>query len=124
MIIEAGYDLFELFAPKLFGRRGSKTRRGTWVIAMDENLRNMHLTKVGGDASDAIENRIPKIVKGFYHDGPRYSFRDYVGYEHLPRTASILGPHEYPCDCLACTQHEEMLQRNRERHQAAQAETS
>jgi hypothetical protein len=181
MIIEAGYDLFELFAPKLFGRRGSKTRRGTWVIAMDENLRNMHLTKVGGDASDAIENRIPKIVKAlnkrsfrpvayyalahldtelpdacdhefehlletlqlapelidhellgtylsngksFYHDGPRYSFRDYLGYEHLPRTASIPGPHEYPCDCLACTQHEEMLQRNRERHQAAQAETS
>ena len=181
MIIEAGYDLFELFAPKLFAKHGSTRRLGTWVIAMDENLRNMHLTKVGGDASDAIENRIPNIVealnkrsfrpvayyalahldtelhddcddefeqllealqlapelidhellgtylsngKSLYRSGPRYSFRDYVGYEHLPRTASIPGPHEYPCSCLACTQHEEMLQRNRERHRAAQPETS
>jgi hypothetical protein len=181
MIIEAGYDLFERFAPKLFAKHGSKRRLGTWVLAMEENLRNIHLTKAGGDASEAIENRIPKIVKALnkrsfcpvpyyalahldtdlhddcdpefehlleilqlapeliehellgtylsngrslYHSGPRYSFRDYVGYEHLPRTASILGPHEYPCACLACTQHEEMLQRNRERHQAAQAETS
>jgi hypothetical protein len=151
------------------------------VIAMDENLRNMHMTKVGGDASDAIENRIPKIVealnkrsfrpvvyyalahldtelqddydnefehlleilrmapelidhellgtylsngKSLYHDGPRYSFRDYVGYEHLPRTASIPGPHEYPCSCPACTQHEEMLQRNWERHSAGEAAES
>ena len=178
MIIEAGYDLFELFAHKLFTKRGSRSRQETWVIAMDENLRNMHMTKVGGDASDAIENRIPKIVKALnkrsfrpvayyalahldtelhgdydnvfehlletlrmapeliehellgaylsngkslYHDGPRYSFRDYVGYEHLPRTASIPGPHEFHCSCLACMQHQEMLQRNRERHDAAEA---
>lgn len=78
MIIEAGYDLFELFAPKLFGKHGSKRRQGTWVIAMDENL----------------------------------------------RTASIPGPHEYPCSCLTCTEHQEMLQRNRERHRAAQAAES
>jgi hypothetical protein len=29
MIIEAGYDLFELFAPKLFAKRGAKRRLGT-----------------------------------------------------------------------------------------------
>ena len=176
MIIEAGYDLFELFAPKLFAKHGTQRQQGIWVLAMDENLRNLHLTKVSGGASNAIEDRIPQIVKALnkhslrrvayyalahldtalhddysaefdhlnetlrlapelieheclgtylsngkdlYSSGPRYSFRDYVGYEHLPRTATILGPHEYPCSCLACTQHEEMLQRNRERHRAA-----
>jgi len=178
MIIEAGYDLFELFAPMLFVKHRSKAKRGTWVLAMDESLRNLHTTKVGGDASEAIENRIPNIVtalnkralcpvayyavahldtqlshdysepfehfaetlrlapeliqhellsiyfsngKSLYRDGPRYSFRDYIGYEHLPRTATIPGPHECSCSCLACTQHEEMLQRNRERHRAATA---
>ncbi|MBX3091203.1 MAG: hypothetical protein KF801_01690 [Cryobacterium sp.] len=160
MIIEAGYDLLELFAPKLFAKHGSKRRTNTWVIAMDENLRHLHLTKVGGDASSPIEERIPQIVKalnksklrpvvyyalahldtelhgdyeaefdhlneilelapelieyeclgtyltngkGFFSSGPRYSFRDYIGYEHLPRTATVLGPHERPCTCLACT---------------------
>ena len=180
MIIEAGYDLFQLFVPKLFAKRGSKMRQGTWAIAMDENLRSMLLTKVRGDASAPIEDRIPKIVKalnkrafrpvayyalahldtelhddygeqfvhfedtlrlapelieyellglyftngqGFYSSGPDYSFRDYVGYEHLPRDAVIPGPHEYPCSCVACTQHEEMLCRNRERHQPATNDT-
>ena len=179
MIIEAGYDLFELFAPKLFAKRGSKARRATWVVAMDENLRNMHMAKVGGDASGPIENHIHNVVKalnkravrdvayyalahldtefhddycnqfehieetlrlapeliehellglyvsngkGLYSCGPRYSFRDYVGYEHLPRNAIIQGPHEMPCSCLACTQHEEMLRRNRERHHATTKE--
>lgn len=181
MIIEAGYDILELFAPKLFIKRVSKTKRGTWVLAMDEDLRNLHVTEVGGDASEPIENRLAHIVtalnersfrpvayyalaqldtdlrgdykgtfdhlletlelapelidyellctylsngKGFYSSGLRYSFRDYVGYEHLPRAASIPGPHDFHCSCLACTQHEEMLQRNREQHRAAQAEKS
>ncbi|MBB5633738.1 hypothetical protein BKA04_001961 [Cryobacterium mesophilum] len=62
MIIEAGYDLFELFAPKIFAKPRAKGRHGTWVLALDENLRNQHLTKVGGDASDVIENRIHKVV--------------------------------------------------------------
>lgn len=36
MIIEAGYDLLELLAPKLFVRVRSKRRFKTWVLAMDE----------------------------------------------------------------------------------------
>ncbi len=181
MIIEAGYDLFELFAPKLFAKPHAKGGNGTWVLALDENLRNQHMAKVGGDASDAIENRIPKFVKALnkralrpvtyyavahldtelhggysepfehfsetlrlapeliehellsiyfsngksiYSDGPRYSFRDYFGYEYLPRNATIPGPHEYPCACLACTQHDEMLRRNRERYEATTTDES
>lgn len=179
MIIEAGYDLFELFAPRLFAQCGSSARRGTWVLAMDENLRNLHLKKVGGDSSAPIEDRIPRIVKSLtkgslrpvvyyavahldtglrddyssqfhqfdetlrlapeliehellctyfsngkdlYSSGPRYSFRDYVGLEHLPRTATVLGPHKFPCSCPACTQFEAMLKRNRARHQASTSE--
>ena len=174
MIIEAGYDLFELFAPKLFVRRTAKRRLGTWVIAMDENLRNLYMEEVGGEASEPLGDRIPQVAealnknelghvayyalaqldtglsgdrsaefqslietlrlapelieheclgiflsdgKGLYGSGPRFSFRDYIGYEHLPRTAFFPGPHEYPCSCMACTQHDEMLQRNWERHQ-------
>ena len=49
---------------------------------------------------------------------PRYSFRDYVGMEDLPRVAICPGPHGYPCECLACTQFDERLQRNRERADA------
>ena len=181
MIIEAGYDLMELFAPKLFVKRGSKRRTNTWVIAMDENLRHLHLTEVGGDASNPIEERIPQIEKALnkhklrpvvyyalahldtnlhddcdaefdhldetlrlapelieylnlgiylsngkdvYSSGPRYSFRDYIGYEHLPRNAIILGPHECPCSCQACTQHDEMLRRNWEKHHGGDSEKS
>jgi|SRR5690606_19552940 len=181
MIIEAGYDLFELFAPKLFVRRSAKRRQGTWVIAMDENLRNLYTEEVGGEASEPIANRVadvaealnkhslghvayyalaqldtelsgdwsgyfedlceplrlsPELIehemigtflsdgKGVYSSGPRYSFRDYFGYEHLPRTAFFPGPHEYRCSCVACTQHEEVLQRNWERHQSTNPEKS
>ena len=143
---------------------------------MDENLRYQGMKTVSGDASGAIESRIPKIVKalnkrairrvayyalahldtelhddysdqfeqleetlrlapeliehellglylsngqGFYNSGPRYSFRDYVGYEHLPRNAIIAGPHEIPCTCVACKQRDEMLRRNWDRNNAA-----
>ncbi|MHA6695272.1 hypothetical protein [Homoserinimonas sp. A520] len=173
MIIEAGYDLFELFAPKIFVRRTAKRRQGTWVLAMDENLRNLYVEEVGGEASTPIDDRILDVVKAldahslgrvtyyalaqldtglvgefdaeFEHlvetlrlapelidyemlgvflsdgkgvrgTGPRYSFRDYVGYEHLPRVAFLPGPHEVPCNCLACAQHEVRLQRSWERN--------
>lgn len=142
-----------------------------WVLALDENLRNLYLTKVGGKQRD-VENRLHAVKKaldgrglspvvywaaavvetdyggdleeGFHHidtvlrdaalladhhylgcyfsDGkqlygsvPRYSFRDYPLLSHLPRAAACLGPHELDCTCLACTQFEERLQRNREK---------
>ena len=174
MIIEAGYDILELFAPKLFKRR-ARNRRGMWVLALDENLRNLYLAKVGGKHRE-VEDRLHAIAKAldgrdlhavaywsaavldteysgdleheFHHidttlreaalladrqylgcyfsngkelygSTPRYSFRDYVGLEGLPRAAVCPGPHEVDCSCLACTQFEERLRRNRERHAAA-----
>lgn len=53
--------------------------------------------------------------EGYYSSVARYSFRDYIGLEHLPRSASFPGPHAYPCDCPACKQHELMLETNRKR---------
>lgn len=79
-------------------------------------------------ASELIEHELLNVYfsngKSLYIRGPRYSFRDYFGYEHLPRTVSLPGPHEYPCSCLACTQHDEMLRRNQERYEAATADES
>ena len=174
MIIEAGYDILELFAPKVF-KRQTRDRRGMWVLALDENLRNLYVAKVGGKDRD-VEDRLHAIAKAldgrdlhtvaywaaaildtnfsgdletkFHHvdstlreaalladryylgcyvsDGkelygntPQYSFRDYLGLEHLPRAAVCAGPHEFPCECLACTQFEERLRRNRERREAS-----
>jgi hypothetical protein len=142
-----------------------------WVLALDENLRNLYMTKVGGKQRD-VENRLHAVAKaldgrrlrpvaywaaavvetdyggdleeGFHHidttlreaalladhqylgcyfsngkelygSVPRYSFRDYLGLEHLPRAAMCAGPHEFDCSCLACTQFEELLQRNRQK---------
>ena len=48
---------------------------------------------------------------------PRYSFRDYPDLGHLPRSGVVLGPHDVVCDCFACAQHSELLERNRARHQ-------
>jgi hypothetical protein len=53
---------------------------------------------------------------GFFSTVPRYSFRDYIGLEHLPRAASCAGPHEWlDCPCAACVQFDELLQANRQR---------
>ena len=174
MIIEAGYDILELFSPKVFKRR-ARYRRGMWVLALDENLRNLYMAKVGGKHQD-VENRLHAVAKAldrrglspitywaaavvdtdysgdleeeFHHidsmlseaalladhhylgcyfsngkelygSVPRYSFRDYIGLEHLPRAAACPGPHEIGCTCLACTQFEERLERNRQRHDAS-----
>ncbi|SKA98989.1 hypothetical protein SAMN06295879_2645 [Agreia bicolorata] len=54
---------------------------------------------------------------GAFSTVPRYSFRDYVGLEHLPRAASFPGPHEWlDCPCAACVQHEKLLKEIRTRH--------
>lgn len=182
MIIEAGYDVAILIHPKLFAKRGARRKSGTWIVAMDEDLRFLYTAKVGGDATAPVLDRIPNIVKALtkYNDVwtvahyvlahldtdlqgsfqsqqsndyfvelhdlddtltqtaaladhkllgvyvssgeilcgtvPRYSFRDYAGLEHLPRAAVFSGPHGFSCTCGACTQHEEMLRRNREKY--------
>ena len=177
MIIEAGYDILQLFSPKIFKRRAHH-RRGMWVLALDENLRNLYLAKVGGKQRD-VETRLHAIAKALdgrglspvaywaaavvdtgysgdlhaefehiettlseaallaehhylgcyfsngkelYSSTPRYSFRDYPAMSYFPRAASCAGPHSFDCACLACTQFEERLRRNRERNDAAAEE--
>ncbi len=179
MIIEAGYDLFQLFAPHLFPKKRKPGRKAMWVIAMDDQLRQLYVKKVKGDAGATMESRVcdiadslaghfptptayfavgcldtdlrgdygaeferqydtlrsaPELIehefignylsngKSLYSSAPRYSFRDYVGLEHLPRVAILPGPHEYPCECLACVQFEEKLRANWERHAALDLE--
>ena len=58
-----------------------------------------------------------------YSSAPRYSFRDYVGYEDLPRAAVIPGPHGFDCVCVACAQHEAILAENRRRYEALHADS-
>lgn len=173
MIIEAGYDILELFSPKLFPRR-SAHRPGMWVLALDEDLRNLYIAKVGGK-NLSVSDRVVKIAKALdgrnqrpvaywaaaivdtsysgdlsdafrhvddtlreaalladrqylgcyvsdgkdlYGSTPRYSFRDYPLLAHLPRPAICAGPHDFDCACLACTQFEERMRRNRERREA------
>jgi hypothetical protein len=62
--------------------------------------------------------RLVRDEEWVYSSWPRYSFRDYIGKEHLPRAAVLQGPHDYPCDCLACTQHQEYIEERRAARQA------
>ncbi|WP_022885510.1 hypothetical protein [Glaciibacter superstes] len=174
MIIEAGYDLMELLHPEVF--KDEASRRGLWVLAMDEDLRLSFIRKVRDDVPSSLDAVIPDLVTSLdceplqvryfvlahmvphtehgiadevqaqdelindspalveyeflgrfvfdgeyvYSSAPRYRFRDYIGYEHLPRTATFPGPHEFiTCSCMACRQYEAKLARNRERHEAA-----
>lgn len=58
--------------------------------------------------------------ENLYSSAPRYTFRDYVGREDLPRAAVIPGPHEYlRCTCLACAQYEAKLAAGRMRHRVS-----
>jgi len=50
---------------------------------------------------------------GFSSSVPRFSFRDYIGLEQLPRAVSVLGPHEVGCECVACVHFEQLLHENR-----------
>jgi hypothetical protein len=65
---------------------------------------------------DELLHMSPELVEFRYfgrvvYDGkwiltswPRYRFRDYIGYEDLPRTATFPGPHSFQCECPACGQ--------------------
>jgi len=61
MIIEAGYDLYQLLAPKLL--RGKKPRDATWVVVMDEDLRFMLIAKVRTSVHDSVESQATQIYK-------------------------------------------------------------
>jgi len=71
----------------------------TWVHLDDELLRT---------SPELVEFRYlgRAIYDGrwIFTSWPRYSFRDYFGYEDLPRTATFPGPHSFECECPACEQ--------------------
>lgn len=81
-----------------------------WLHGIDERIREspdlLNFYMLGQVAFDPT---------GYYSSVPRYSFRDYIGLERLPRAASFAGPHTCPCDCPACTQHDRMLEANPKR---------
>ena len=161
MIIEAGYDLGMRLTPFLARRRN---RRALWIIAMDDQLRELFIDQVSPkfagsvgahiddlrdilspdrehppakyfalahgigklrvndphrgivDRDDQLVHESPELIDYRYlgrmvYDGewifttwPRYSFRDYIGFEDLPRTAIFAGPHGTACECPACEQ--------------------
>ena len=174
MIIEAGYDVVQLLDASV--NKTGRSRRGLWMLSMDENLRvvaqpritaRMHLpveayidevslalrrspvpvTYIAlGYATTlpldepfwlhAVDERLSsdgwlgdvellgQVVfarDGFVSTVPRFSFRDYIGLEHLPRSVSVLGPHDVGCECVACVHFEQMLRENRQRRAGASA---
>jgi hypothetical protein len=161
VIIEAGYDLGMRLMPVL---RRAKGRQGLWVMAMDQDLREVSISRVSRWFKGSIDQHLAELHRTLssrdntalaryfalahglpqlsdddstatwvhlddelvhtsvelvdfrylgrvVYDGkwiftswPRYSFRDYLGLEDLPRTATYLGPHSFKCGCPACEQ--------------------
>jgi len=82
-----------------------------WLYDLDQIIKN-HPDLDGHE----LLGQVVFDETGFFSTIPRYSFRDYVGLEHLPRAASFAGPHEWSnCPCAACVQHEKLLEENRAR---------
>ena len=175
MIIEAGYDVLEILAPKVFTKRSIAS--GMWVLLLDADLRNIRVAKLKVKPTDDWDTRVSAIAKALkskknYRQAkyfvvarldtalgealgdresewqsqcgvlkssrsfggaellgsvlswgadalssvPRFSFRDYLSLEHLPRPAICHGPHSFmDCPCLACTEYENRLKSARVR---------
>jgi hypothetical protein len=63
MIIEAGYDLMTLFAPHLFPKNKQKHVRGTWVVALNDELRLMRMWHVKGSHTATFEELVEPIAR-------------------------------------------------------------
>ena len=81
----------------------------------DEALREAHNFE-----PDQFLGRLVFDGDHIHSSAPRYSFRDYVGRENLPRAAVIAGPHFGDCECLACSQFNEMMAEYRALREAAE----
>lgn len=174
MIIEAGYDVMQLLDSTV--NKNARSKRGLWLLVMDEYLRFQSLATVAAEMKMPVEAYIdevsaalrreplpPKYIvlayrttellpdsgwlfardekltadgwlgdvqllgqvvfdrTGYFSTVPRFRFRDYIGLEDLPRSASVLGPHEIGCECVACVHFEQMLYENRKRREANSA---
>jgi hypothetical protein len=184
MIIEAGYDVYQLLAPALL--RTNRARDETHLLMLDENMRFHGLAKLSVNSTDAIadhagdirreldvdrvlptqyivvgrlntnfvcreedhdwypDSHLDQYTAGLrsspllndvellghmYSNGtetcsdvPRYSFRDYLSLEHLPRAESFPGPHSFDGKCCpACARFFERLDANRARHESKTA---
>lgn len=62
MIIEAGYDIIQLLAPKLFKKTAPLTA-GIWVAAMDADLRYLFRARVKGDPDIPLDARPHDIAR-------------------------------------------------------------
>jgi hypothetical protein len=79
-----------------------------WLRALDERL-----TADGWLGDVELLGQVVFDSSGYWSTVPRFDFREYIGLEHLPRSVSVLGPHELGCECVACVHFEQMLHENR-----------
>jgi hypothetical protein len=88
----------------------------SWLGEIDERL-----TADGWLGDVELLGQVVFDRSGYFSTVPRFSFRDYIGLEHLPRSVSVLGPHDVGCECVACVHFEQMLRENRRRTNPASA---
>jgi hypothetical protein len=97
-------------------RATSPSIDSAWLGEIDERL-----TADGWLGDVELLGQVVFDRTGYSSTVPRFSFRDYIGLEHLPRAVSVLGPHDVGCECVACVHFEQMLIENRQRAEAATA---
>jgi len=97
-------------------RATGQSSDSSWLGEADERL-----TADGWLGDVELLGQVVFDRTGCFSTVPRFSFRDYIGLEHLPRAVSVLGPHDVGCECVACVHFEQMLRENRARRDAATA---
>jgi hypothetical protein len=97
-------------------RAAGDSSDSTWLGEIDERL-----TADGWLGDVELLGQVVFDRSGYFSTVPRFSFRDYIGLEHLPRAVSVLGPHDLGCECVACVHFEQMLRENRRRANPASA---
>jgi hypothetical protein len=83
MIIEAGYDMLQVLSPCIHA--STANRRALWMLAMDDELREMSIKMVCPEYAFPLEKHIPDIVKALECDN------GYVKYFALAHMLPRLG---------------------------------